>query len=440
MESNEKIFSEHEDLNVDPKYYENVCAGMIINNVSINDKNRAAWVEIDTKQAIYNFEQLKKRAREVHKDAKICAVVKANSYGMGAIELSKLYVKCGVDMFGVATFYEALEIRCALRTLNEINNNENFTDNKEYLLNENDRIEAKDTDILIMGYTPDYTFKDAILNNIILTIYTYEQAFNLNEVAKALGKTARVHIKIETGMNRLGFITTPENADIIKNISELSNIKIEGIFTHFAAADEKDKSLSHMQVKAFQYFMELLKERNVDIPIKHVSNSAAIIDLPEYSFDMVRAGISLLGFYPSDDVNKDNVKIQPCISLKAKLINVKKVPENTGVSYGHTFKTKKPSIIGTVPIGYADGFSRSLSNNFYVVVKGRKCLLVGRVCMDQFMVDLTNVDNPQIGDEVIIYGNGNDSALSIDDVAKMRSTISYEVASTLSFRLPRRYI
>ena len=378
----------------------------------MEEKIRAAWVEIDTKMALRNFEQIKKRVRENGKDTKVCAVVKANSYGMGSVELSKLYVENGVDMLAVAILSEAFEIR--------------------------DKI--KDTDILVMGYTPDSLFEDAVLNNITLTIYTYEQAYNLNEVAKRLDKTAKIHIKVETGMNRLGFITIPENADIIKDIYALSNINIEGIFTHFARADEKDKSTAHMQMKAFLYFMDLLEQKNVNIPIKHAANSAAIIDLPEYHFDMVRPGIILLGFYPSDDVNKDNLRIEPCITLKAKLTNVKTVPVNTGISYGHTFKAKKTTVIGTVPIGYADGFARSLSNNYYVMVKGKKCLLVGRVCMDQFMIDLTNVDNPQIGDEVIVYGNSHDGALSIDDVAKMRSTISYEVASTLSYRLPRKYI
>jgi len=331
---------------------------------------------------------------------------------MGSIELSKLYVESGVDMLAVAILSEALEIR--------------------------DKI--IDTNILVLGYTPDDLFEDAIKNNITLTIYTYEQAYNLNEIAKKFDKKANIHIKIETGMNRLGFITLSENADKIKDIHDLSNINIEGIYTHFARADEKDKSTAHMQMKAFSYFIDLLEQRNVNIPIKHAANSAAIIDLPEYTFDMVRPGIILLGFYPSDEVNKDNLKIEPCITLKAKLANVKTVPINTGISYGHTFKTKKTTVIGTVPLGYADGFSRSLSNNYYVVVKGKKCLLLGRICMDQFMIDLTNVDNPQIGDEVIIYGNGHDAALSIDDVAKMRSTISYEVASTLSYRLPRKYI
>lgn len=400
--SSEKLSMEHA----------NGIVGMTVNNAKIDVKNRAAWVEIDTKKAIYNFEQVKKRAKEINKAVKICAIVKANSYGMGAVELSRLYINNGVDMLAVATFAEAIELR-------------NVFENQ---------------DILILGYTPEAAFKEALLNKITLTIFTYEQASYLDKIAKELDQTAKIHIKVDTGMNRLGFITTPENADKIKNISELGNLKIEGIFTHFACSDENDKSVSHMQMKAFKYFIDMLKQRNVDILIKHAANSAAIIDLPEYHFDMIRPGIILLGFYPSDEVNKENVRVEPCITLKAKLVNVKRVPENTGISYNHTFKTKKPSVIGTVPLGYADGFSRSLSNSYYVIVKGKKCLLLGRVCMDQFMIDLSNVDNPQIGDEVIIYGNGHDGALSIGDVARMRSTISYEIASTLSFRLPRKYI
>ncbi len=414
MSNSEKLNIEHKDENLG-----DVCiasddnfVGMTVNNTRIDVKNRAAWVEIDTKKALYNFEQVKKRVKAVNKDVKVCAVVKANSYGMGSVELSKLYMKSGVDMLAVATLPEALELRNAIDNV----------------------------DILVLGFTPEAGFEEALTNNITLTLYTYEHAVALNEVAKELDKTAKIHIKVETGMNRLGFITTAENADLVKEISELSNIEIEGIYTHFACADEKDKSIANMQMNAFQHFIKLLKERNLDIMIKHAANSAAIIDLPEYHFDMVRPGIILLGFYPSDDVNKENLKVEPCITLKAKIVNIKRVPTSTGVSYNHTYKTKKPAVIGTVPLGYADGFSRSLSNNFYVVVKGKKCLQLGRICMDQFMIDLSNVENPQIGDEVIIYGDGHDGALSIDDVARMRSTISYEVASTLSFRLPRKYI
>ncbi|QSX05148.1 alanine racemase [Sedimentibacter sp. zth1] len=378
----------------------------------MNNKIRSAWVEVDIQKAVNNFEQIKNLVRKSNNVTKICAVVKANSYGMGSVELSKNYVISGVDMLAVAVISEAMELR--------------------------ERI--KETEILILGYTPECYFDDAINNNITLTIFSYEQAVVLDKIARKLNKKAKIHIKVETGMNRLGLMPTNENAEVIKKIYDFPNIFIQGMFTHFVIADGKDKSTTHMQAKEFIRFAKLLEEKGVDIPIKHAGNSATIIDLPEYYFDMVRPGIILSGFYPSDDVDKSKLKIDPCITLKALLSNVKSIPPNSGVSYGHTFKARDKTVVGTIPLGYADGFSRSLSNNFYVIVKGKKCLLIGRICMDQFMIDLTNVDNPQVGDEVIIYGNGSDGALTIEDVANIRDTISYEVESTLSIRLPRKYI
>lgn len=375
-------------------------------------KIRSAYVEVDIKKAIDNFENTKKLIKQHSNNTKVCAVVKANSYGMGAVELSKHYIKSGVDMLAVAVISEAIELR------------RNFSD----------------VPILILGYTPDCYFEDALNNNITLTIFTYEQAEALNKIAVVLNKKAKIHIKIETGMNRLGLLTTESNADLVKEISEMSNIVIEGMFTHFAMADEKDKSVTHMQVRAFMYFSNLLKDRGIDIPIKHVGNSATIIDLPEYYFDMVRAGIILSGFYPSQYVDKSRLSLKPCIALKAQISAIKKVTPHSGVSYGYTYKTKKEVLIGTIPLGYADGLSRSLSNNFYVLVNGVKCLQVGRICMDQFMVDISKVDNPKVGDVVTIYGYGDDDALTVEDVANIRGTISYEVESTLSIRLPRKYI
>ncbi len=381
----------------------------------MQEKIRAAWVEIDTQKAIKNFENVRKRAKIANENTKVCAVVKANSYGMGAVELSKLYIKNGVDMLSVAVITEALELR------KEIGSETNMP-------------------LLVMGYTPDSYFEDAINNDITLTLFTLEQAQKLDKIANNLNLTAKIHIKIETGMNRLGFLPTKENADIVKKISDLKNIYIEGIFTHFARADEKDKTATHNQAKLFIDFNELLVERGLDIAIKHAANSATIVDLPEYYFNMVRPGIILLGSYPSDEVDRQNIDVDFCITLKAQLANVKTVEADTGISYGHKYITNKETIIGTLPFGYADGFSRNLSNNFYVMVKGVKCPQLGRICMDQIMVDLSEVENPQIGDVAIVYGDGSDGALTIDDVATMRNTISYEVASTLSTRLPRKYI
>lgn len=376
----------------------------------MNEKIRPAWVEVDREKAIHNFMEVR---RAVGPDVKVCAVVKADSYGMGSMELSKMYVRSGTDMLAVAVIVEAFELRQ----------------------------EIKDTDILVLGYTPEEFFDDAVNQNIMLTIYDYTLAVKLNETAKAMNKTARIHLKIETGMNRLGFMPTEENADKILAISRLSNVKIEGAYSHQAKADETDKTTAHMQAKRFMDFMDLLKERNVMIPVKHIANSATIIDLPEYHFDMVRPGIILSGFYPSDEVNMDEYKFKICVTLKARVANVKTIESGEGVGYGHLFHAEKPVVVGTIPLGYADGYSRLLSNKGYIVVKGAKCPILGKVCMDQFMVDLSGVDNPQIGDEAILYGDGTDGAMTADDVAKMRGTISYEVLTNLAVkRLPKIYV
>lgn len=375
----------------------------------MNEKLRPAWVEISRKKAIHNFLEVK---RAVGPNVKVCAVVKADSYGMGSVELSKMYLENGVDMLAVAVFSEAMELRK----------------------------EIKDKDILVLGYTPEEFYDDAIENNITLTVYTLELAERLNAVAEKFNKNAKIHIKVETGMNRLGFLPTEENADKVAKIATLSNIFIEGIYSHQARADEKDKTTAHKQAGRFISFIKMLEERGVTIPVKHIANSATIIDLPEYHFDMVRPGIILSGFYPSDEVNKDEYKFEICVTLKAKLANVKNIEAGEGVGYGHLFNTTGKTVVGTIPMGYADGYSRLLSNKGYIVVKGVKCPILGKVCMDQFMVDLSNVENPQIGDEAIVYGDGTDGAMTAEDVANMRGTISYEVLTNLGKRLPKIYV
>lgn len=375
----------------------------------MNSKIRPAWVEINREKAIHNFLEIR---RAVGPNVKICAVVKADSYGMGAIELSKMYLENGVDMFAVAVISEAFELR----------------------------EEIKEKDILVLGYTPEEFFDDALNNNITLTIYNFELAEKLNAVAKSMNKKAKVHIKVETGMNRLGFLPTEENADKVAQIAKLENIFIEGAFSHQAKADELDKTTAHRQAKKFIDFMSMLEKRDVNIPIKHIANSATIIDLPEYYFNMVRPGIILSGFYPSDEVKMDFLKFQICVTLKARIANVKTIEVGEGVGYGHLYKAENPVVVGTIPLGYADGYSRLLSNKGYIVVKGVKCPIIGKVCMDQFMVDLSNVENPQIGDEAIVYGDGTDGAMTAEDVANMRGTISYEVLTNLGKRLPRLYL
>ena len=375
----------------------------------MNKKLRPAWVEVSKEKAIHNFLEVKKA---VGPNVKVCAVVKADSYGLGCLELSKLYLENGADMFAVAIIGEALELRQ----------------------------EIKDKDILVLGYTNEEFYEDALNNDITLTIYNYEHALKLNTVAKSLNKTAKIHIKVETGMNRLGFLPTEENADIVGKISKMGNLSIQGAFSHQAKADEEDKTTANMQAGRFISFMKMLEARNVTIPTKHIANSATIIEMPEYYFDMVRPGIILYGFYPSNEVNKNNYIFKICATLKARVANVKILEAGEGIGYGHLFNTTKTTVVGTIPLGYADGYSRLLSNKGYIVVKGVKCPILGKVCMDQFMVDLSQVENPQIGDEAIIYGDGTDGAMTAEDVANVRGTISYEVLTNLSKRLPRIYI
>ena len=376
----------------------------------MSEKLRPAWVEVNREKAAHNLLEVR---RAVGPDIKICAVVKADSYGMGSLELSKMYLENGVDMFAVAVIGEAFELR----------------------------EEIKDKDILVLGFTSEEFYDDAIANDITLTIYNYEHAVKLNKAAKKLNKDAKIHIKVETGMNRLGFFPTEENADKVADIAKMENIKIEGAYSHHAKADEKDKTTAHMQAGRFIKFMEMLKERNVEIPTKHIANSATIIEMPEYYFDMVRPGIILSGFYPSEEVDTEKYKFKICVTLKAKVANVKTIDAGEGVGYGHLYRADKPVVVGTIPLGYADGYSRLLSNKGYVVVKGVKCPILGKVCMDQFMVDLSNVENPQIGDVAIVYGDGTDGAMTAEDVADMRGTISYEVLTNLAVRrLPKIYV
>ena len=374
------------------------------------EKLRPAWVEVNREKAIHNFLEVRKA---VGPGVKICAVVKADSYGMGSMELSKMYLENGVDMLAVAVIGEAFELR----------------------------EEIKDTDILVLGFTPEEFYEDAVENNITLTIYNYDHAVRLNEAAGKLKKKAKIHLKVESGMNRLGFLPTDENADKVAAIAKMENIIIGGAFSHQAKADERDKTTAHMQAGRFLKFMAMLEEKNVEIPIKHIANSATIIELPEYYFDMVRPGIILSGFYPSDEVDTEKLIFKICVTLKAKVANVKTIDAGEGVGYGHLYRADKELVVGTIPVGYADGYSRLLSNKGYVVVKGVKCPILGKVCMDQFMVDLSNVENPQIGDVAILYGDGSDGAMTAEDVAKMRGTISYEVLTNLAVRrLPKIYI
>jgi alanine racemase len=291
---------------------------------------------------------------------------------------------------------------------------------------------------MVLGYTPSHLASEVIKNNIIQTIYSIEQAKEFSNIAKKMKKDITVHIKIDTGMNRLGLLCTEETINTILEISKLKNIIIEGIFTHFAVSDETDKTYTKIQVKKFNSIVKSLEKKDLYIPIKHVSNSGAIIDLPEFNFDMVRAGIMLYGLYPSNTVDHKKVNLKEVMCLKAKITQVKTIESGSGISYGLKHICKKQTQIATLPIGYADGFTRMLSGKIKVLIKDKKVPVLGTICMDQCIIDVTDID-VNIGDEVVLFG-GNNNKTSIDSVAKLLNTINYEIICMVKKRVPRLYI
>lgn len=373
-------------------------------------ETRPVWLEINLDNLAYNFREIRKIVNE---KTMIMSIIKANGYGHGSIELARLYKRIGADRLAVATLTEAIELRRA-------------------------NIEGP---LMVLGFTPSYQYNMVVENDVIQCIYTYSDAKVLSECAVEQNRKAKIHIKIDSGMGRIGFLPNEESIKEIMKISKLPNIEIEGIFTHFAKADEVDKTFTRIQYDRFDYVVTKLQELGINIPIKHVSNSAAIIDLPEYNLDMVRPGIILYGYYPSNEVDKSRINLRPAMTLKAKISNIKAVPEKTGISYGHMYSTNEESIIATVPIGYADGYSRSLSGkNSFVYVNGMKAPVVGRICMDQMMIDITKVPGVKIGDEVVLFGFGVDGYPHVDEIADILGTINYDVVCMMGRRIPRVYM
>ena len=370
---------------------------------------RPVWAEIDIDTLTHNIGEVR---RVTEPSAEIMAVVKANAYGHGAVQCSRVFLENGAKSLAVATLNEAVELRGA-------------------------GVEAP---ILVLGYTPVEHFGAILKWGVTPTIYTVEGARALSDVADSGGKVAKAHVKVDTGLGRIGVIPCDESLNAMEEIAQLPSLEIEGIFTHFAVADAEDKEYTRRQFEDFLGFTNRLEARGISPPMRHVSNSAAIIDLPEYSLDAVRPGCMLYGLYPSDEVDMDRVDLRPSMTLRARLSNVKVVPPGTGISYGLTYTTDAESIIGSLPVGYADGYSRALSNRAEVLVRGKRASVVGRVCMDQCMVDLTRVEEAGIGDEIVLFGGGVKGAPTAEDVAGWMGSIVDEVVSTISRRVPRVYL
>ena len=357
----------------------------------------------------HNFNIIK---QHLNPNVKVCAMVKADAYGHGALDVSKTLVENGATKLAVAVITEAMELRHG-----NIN-----------------------TPIMILGYTPLEFAADLINYDIEQTIFDLEYATKLSEIALNLGKKAKVHVALDTGMGRIGFLINDNSLNEILKISSLKGLEVVGIFTHFATADESDKNYSNKQYKKFTDFNEKLISKGVNILLKHVSNSGAIIDMPNTYLDGVRAGIVLYGYYPSEDVLKQNLDLKKAISIKTQVAHVKILDKNEYVSYGRKFKTERKSIIATLPIGYADGYSRALTGKAKVIINGKFAPVVGTICMDQCMIDVTDIGDVHVGDEVIVLGKDKDLKFDADDMAKAMGTINYEVLCMIKQRIPRVYI
>ena len=362
------------------------------------------WAEINLDNIKFNLNNVKKLLKE---DTKICTVLKANAYGHGSVEIAKFLENKNVDYFAVARIEEAIELR---------QNNIKIP-------------------ILCLGFVPEEYFEVAIKNNITLTVYSLEVAKKLNNICENLNTNINIHIKIDTGMGRIGFEVSKESIDEIADICELKNLYIEGIYTHFATADETDKDFTYRQIEGFKFIVDGIEKRNINIPIKHVSNSAAVIDLPDLNFNMIRCGIILYGYYPSDEVLKDRIQLKPAMTLKTRVSHIKDLKKDSGISYGLKYRTNGIEKIVTIPIGYADGFTR-MQNNPKVSINNSIFDVVGRICMDQCMVRVDKDIDIKIGDEVIIFGEGN---IAVADIANDLGTINYEIICMVSRRVDRIY-
>lgn len=373
----------------------------------MNNIMRQVWAEIDLDAVKFNIRNIKK----IVGDKDIIAVVKADAYGHGAIDLAPILMNNGASKLAVAIITEALEL---------IENNINAP-------------------IMILGYTPLEYGDILIKNDIEQTVYDLEYAKGLSKIALSFGKKAKIHIAIDTGMGRIGFLPRSESIKIIEEISALEGISIEGLFTHFATSDEENKEYTYEQFSKLNNITKKLKERGIDIPLKHASNSGAIMDLPETYLDAVRAGIILYGYYPSEEVNKEHLAIKNVMTVKTKVCHIKELDRDMYVSYGRTFKTDRKSIIATLPIGYADGYSRLLSGKAKVIINGKLVPVVGRICMDQCMIDVTDAGEVNVGDDVVILGSDGELKFNADDMAEAMGTINYEVLCMIKQRIPRVY-
>jgi len=383
--------------------------------------NHLTWAEVDLNAYAHNIRELR---RITNPKARLMAVVKANGYGHGAVETARTALQNGAAALGVARIEEAVKLREA----------------------------GLEAPVLIFGYSLLESASMLMEHGLTQTVSSARTAVALSDQAQRSGKKIKVHIKVDSGMGRLGLLLDDmagplpdKDADAVcrrevEAISRLPGLEVEGIFTHFATADSADKSYANRQLERFLNFLQDLRREGLLPPIAHAANSGALIDMPDSHLDMVRPGIATYGLYPSDEVNKRSIELKPVMALKSRIIHLKRVPAGFSISYGATFHTKRDTTIATIPVGYADGLNRLLSSAGHMLVHGRKMPIVGRVCMDLTMLDVGELNGVETEDEVVVFGRQRNEAITADEIAAQLNTINYEIVTSITGRVPRVYL
>lgn len=369
--------------------------------------SRPTVAEIDLNAISHNLSEVR---RLVGPEVMICPAVKADAYGHGAVQVSRVVLDHGASMLGVATTEEGVELRLA----------------------------GISAPILILGCVVPEDIPDIVAHNLTATACDPGFADALSRHASIQRKRAKVHIKIDTGMGRIG-VQTREAVDFVLRLSQMPGLEVEGIFTHFPCADEEDQCFTHNQIVEFERVTQEIENTGLHIPIRHTSNSGAILNVPRAHMNMVRPGIMLYGLYDSQ-YGRERVQLQQAMTLKSRIVYLKELPAGCSVSYGRTYRTTRRTLVATLPVGYADGYNRRLSNRASVLVRGKRVPVIGRICMDQTMLDVTDVPGVRVGDEVVLYGRQGDEQIKIEEIASLLETISYEVVCALGKRVPRIYI
>ena len=375
------------------------------------ERYQRVYAAVDLSAVHWNMERMYEK---LSPETKMIGVIKTDGYGHGAVSIGReLETLPYVFGYATATAEEAVCLRKA----------------------------GLKKPILILGYTFPYCYEELVKQEIRPAVFRRDMLEELDASAEKLGKKALIHVKVDTGMSRIGIRPDEEGLAFMERAFQMPHIVVEGAFTHFARADEVDKGPAREQLSQFTEFLEKA-ERLVgrEIPVKHCSNSAGILTMPEANLSVVRAGITMYGLSPSEEVTKDSFSLRPVLSLKSSLVYCKEVEAGTPVSYGGTYVTTKRTRIATVPVGYGDGYPRSLSNKGYVLIRGKRARILGRVCMDQFMVDVTEIDDISEGDTVTLIGTDGEHEISVEEVAELSHSFNYEYVCGISARVPRKYI